>query len=296
MPKGSGTAALEVAALLVTEDRDRAPVQLGDAGDECGVVGAAAVAVQLEEVVRHPFDVVEGVGPLLVPRSSTALQMSSPLGSARSARAAAADARARRTGASRAGGQGRSTWRVARGVAARLHPAPYSSPKSRSSFPSVGRSSGRGTIASTWPKRRFDSARPKSSGQLLPGRLRDDARAGEGHQRARLGDQHVAEAREAGQQAAGRGVRDDEMSAQPASCGSSTAQTVFGSCISDRMPSCMRAPPDADTETSGTSALGGAVAGACELLADDAAHRAAHEGEVHDGQPARPSLDRGGRR
>ena len=33
---------------------------------------------------------------------------------------------------------------------------------------------------------------------------------------------------------------------------SSTAATVFGICMSARMPSCMRAPPDAATETSGT--------------------------------------------
>ena len=37
-----------------------------------------------------------------------------------------------------------------------------------------------------------------------------------------------------------------------ASCSSSTAQTVFGSCISERIPSCMRAPPELVTETSGT--------------------------------------------
>ena len=38
----------------------------------------------------------------------------------------------------------------------------------------------------------------------------------------------------------------------PASRRSSTAQTVFGSCISERIPSCMRAPPEAVTETRGT--------------------------------------------
>src|SRR6266536_322388 len=39
--------------------------------------------------------------------------------------------------------------------------------------------------------------------------------------------------------------------APPASCRSSTAQTVFGSCISERIPSCIRAPPEAVTETRG---------------------------------------------
>ena len=42
------------------------------------------------------------------------------------------------------------------------------------------------------------------------------------------------------------------ISAQRASCRSSTAHTVFGICISERIPSCMRAPPDAVTDTSGT--------------------------------------------
>ena len=38
--------------------------------------------------------------------------------------------------------------------------------------------------------------------------------------------------------------------------------------------------------------LGGAVASPRELLADDAPHGAAHEREVHDGEPARVTVDR----
>ena len=67
------------------------------------------------------------------------------------------------------------------------------------------------------------------------------------------------------------------MSEPPDSCSSSIATTVFGSCISARIPSCMRAPPDAETETSGTPSFGRALARARELLAHDAPHRAAHE-------------------
>ena len=55
----------------------------------------------------------------------------------------------------------------------------------------------------------------------------------------------------------------------------------------------MRAPPEAVTETSVHAALGRAVAGAGELLADDAAHRAAHEREVHDDELAEVAVDRG---
>ena len=43
-----------------------------------------------------------------------------------------------------------------------------------------------------------------------------------------------------------------EMNAAGVWCRTSTAQTVFGSCMSERIPSCMRAPPEAVTQTSGT--------------------------------------------
>ena len=55
----------------------------------------------------------------------------------------------------------------------------------------------------------------------------------------------------------------------------------------------MRAPPEDVTETSGTPRSAALLAGARELLADDAAHRAAHEGEVHHRELARHVLDRG---
>ena len=42
------------------------------------------------------------------------------------------------------------------------------------------------------------------------------------------------------------------MKGTPASRMFSTAQTVFGTCISERIPSCIRAPPEAFTEISGT--------------------------------------------
>ena len=48
------------------------------------------------------------------------------------------------------------------------------------------------------------------------------------------------------------------------------------------MPSCIRAPPDALTTSSGDALGEGVLRGAGHLLADDRAHRAAHEPEVHD--------------
>ena len=58
---------LDVAALLVADERDRAAVELAEAGDDRAVVGAAAVAVQLDPVVEDPSDVVERVRPVGVP-------------------------------------------------------------------------------------------------------------------------------------------------------------------------------------------------------------------------------------
>ena len=54
----------------------------------------------------------------------------------------------------------------------------------------------------------------------------------------------------------------------------------------------MRAPPELVTETSGTPRSIARVAGARELLADGAAHRAAHEAEVHDRELDRMAVDR----
>ncbi len=55
---------LDVASLLVADERDRAAVDLAETGDERAVVRAAAVAVELDPVVDEPLDVVERVRPL----------------------------------------------------------------------------------------------------------------------------------------------------------------------------------------------------------------------------------------
>ena len=61
-------ALLDVAAFLVADQRDRATVEAAEAGDERLVVGAAAVAVQLDEILEHPFDVVQRVRPVWMAR------------------------------------------------------------------------------------------------------------------------------------------------------------------------------------------------------------------------------------
>src|SRR5581483_5396626 len=76
--------------------------------------------------------------------------------------------------------------------------------------------------------------------QLLARDLLHDARARERHERARLREQHVAKLASTPPVV---GCTITLMSAWPASCRSSTAATVFGSCMRARIPSCMRAPP-----------------------------------------------------
>ena len=62
---------------------------------------------------------------------------------------------------------------------------------------------------------------------------------------------------------------------------------VRGICISDRMPSCMRAPPEAGTTISAASLLDGEPRRGEHRLADRDPHRAAHEGEIEGGDDRR---------
>jgi hypothetical protein len=81
--------------------------------------------------------------------------------------------------------------------------------------------------------------------QFLADGLLDDALAGKADQRAGLGDLHVAQHGVGGGDAAGGRVGQHDDIGQLRSRSSCTATVVRGICISDRMPSCMRAPPDA---------------------------------------------------
>ena len=107
---------------------------------------------------------------------------------------------------------------------------------------------------------------PEIVRQLLAGRLLHDAWAGEGDQRAGLGDSHIAEAGERREYTGRRRVRHDDDHRPAGVVQILDGDTVFGSCISERIPSCMRAPPELVTATSGIARVGGALAGAGELL------------------------------
>ena len=74
---------------------------------------------------------------------------------------------------------------------------------------------------------------------------------GKADQRARLGDMHVTQHRIGRRDAAGGRIGEHDDVGQIASRSRSTATVVRGNCISARMPSCMRAPPEAANRMNG---------------------------------------------
>ena len=74
---------------------------------------------------------------------------------------------------------------------------------------------------------------------------------------------------------------------------------VFAICIRESAPSCMRAPPDVATTIERDAALERVLGDARDALADDDAHGAADEAEVHgadvDGAAVEPCRGRRGR-
>ena len=114
-------------------------------------------------------------------------------------------------------------------------------------------------------------------GQLLADGLLDDARPGEADERLRLGEDDVAQHGERRRHAARRRVQQHRDVRQPRLWSRASAAVVFAICMSDRMPSCMRAPPEAEKMIAGTPPLERALEQARDLLADHRAHRAAHE-------------------
>ena len=200
----------QVAALLVADERHRPAVVGGDAGHDRRVVAGRAVAVQLVGVAEQALRVVERVRPVLVPRVLHDVPDLRLLAALLEAPAKAPDVLGDPNHPTRApavGGASRTRPRPPARAARRSPVSSGGGANSASSRASVAVSSPRGTTASMWPSRSCDSARPKSVGQRLARRLLHDARAGERHQRARLGDRDVAERRERGDHAAGGRVR-----------------------------------------------------------------------------------------
>src|SRR5688572_29131 len=239
----------DVPSLLVPDECDRATPERAEARDDRVVVHAAAIAVQLEPVVEDALDVVERVGALLVSRQldrAPDLLVRRVLAQALELSLQALQLRRELRSAEEldAGKLGEAVAEPELGLLA--HPLP---PNRRSRRASVGRSSARGTTASTCPKRKFDSARPKSSGsfsRVVCATTRGPANEVSAPGSARITSPRLAKLAVTPPVV---GCARTERRTPPDSCSSSTAATVFGSCISARMPSCILAPPEADTET-----------------------------------------------
>ena len=129
--------------------------------------------------------------------------------------------------------------------------------------------------------------------QPLAHGLLDDARAGERHQRVGLGDDDVAERRERGHHAARRRVREHRDERQARRLHRVDAADRLGHLHQrEHVLLHARATGGRDGDERHVEA-DGQIAGAGELLADDGAHRAAHEGEVHHREHDRPPMVRG---
>ena len=68
LPEVARHLVLRAPALLVPDDDDGLAVEAGEARDDRRVVAEAAIAVELDPVLEDAIDVVERVGPVLVPR------------------------------------------------------------------------------------------------------------------------------------------------------------------------------------------------------------------------------------
>ena len=286
-------ALLEVASLLVADEDDTSrPSSEPRPVTSAWSSAAAAVAMQLEEVVEDPLDVVERVRPLGVARELDRLP--DLLGSRIGPKLVELLLQARELA-----GELRATQE--------LHAAELTEPLAQPHFglaghqvranslrsrASVSRSSDRGTIASRWPNRRVRLREPEVVGKLLASRLGDDARPRERHERPGLGQHDVAEAREARQDSARRRMREngDQRAARLVELvdGADRLRQLHESedaLLHARSSRCR----DRDERRAGA---GRALARPDELLSDDASHRAAHEGEVHDRELALLAADR----
>ncbi len=284
---------LDVTPLLVPDQRDRAALELADPGHERVIVHPPAIAVQLEEVLEDPLDVVEGVRALLVAGELDPLPdllvrgvVLEPLELALQTLELGREPRPAQqldpAPASPTGHGGRARRRSSRG--------PREKPDQlRDDGTELGARHDPVDVAEA--EVRLGEAEVVR--QLLARGLGDDPRACERHQGAGLGDEHVAERGKAREQAARRRVREhgDHHAAGLVQLLERTdrlrqlhqrqdpllhAGAAGGRDRDQRQPACRRV-----------------LAGARELLADDAAHRAAHEREIHHREPARKCLDPG---
>src|SRR4051794_12410324 len=234
----------------MADQGDRAALQLAEAGDERAVVGSAAVPVQLDPVVDEALDVIHRVRAIgmageldRAPDRLVARVGLQPLQLLLEPFALTVDAHP---------AQKRQPRKPAQAAAEADLLLALAHAKSLRRRVRCSRCSARGTIASTWPKRRFCSASPKSSGSFS--RVVCCTTRGPVKAISAPGSATVTSPSQANDAStpAVVGCAITVIMGMRASCRSSTEHTVFGSCISERIPSCMRAPPELVTETSGT--------------------------------------------
>ena len=85
-----------------------------------------------------------------------------------------------------------------------------------------------------------------------------------------------------------------EMYGSPARSRRASAALTLAICISESVPSIMRAPPEQETTITGRRYCRQRSIGARDLLADDHAHAAADEGVLHRGDLGLDAVDRAG--
>ena len=213
-------ALLEVAALLVADDRDRPPAERADAGDDRVIVGARAIAVQLDPFVDEVLDVVQRVRAPVVACELNGIPDVRLGGALGEAPAQAAERRGQTTvhagppfvwdgpcgaRAQEAQDAGHDARRGC-GLAVELHRherAAGAQPQDATELVlQVGPLDHR--VDEAVLEARLGAA--EVLGQRLARRLLHDARTGEREQRVRLRDDEVAERRERRDHAAGRGM------------------------------------------------------------------------------------------
>src|SRR5678815_2880505 len=122
----------------------------------------------------------------------------------------------------------------------------------------------------------------ESFGQLLADGLLDHARSREADHRARLGQNGIAEHREAGANTTGSGIGEDRDVGNSALRELRQDRSGLGHLHEREHPFLHASATGSGDDDEGIFPLDGALPETGELLTDDGSHRATHEGEVHD--------------
>jgi len=161
--------------------------------------------------------------------------------------------------------------------------------------PSVARSFARGTMMSIRP--RFQKLGGlKIRRECLVGGLADDARSCEPDHAGGLGDDDVAQRRITCHDSCCRRVREHRDVCEVCWAWSASAPLVLAICMRLSMPSYIRAPPEAQTRTTGILRFVESSMMRVTFSPTTRPHRRGEEIEIHDADSERVSVDRRGAR